>query len=1065
MNHIPFPSLYNSMTLRERAAWHAVEGNEGRFDAPLAKKRFERWKAQPPFANPALFAARLAQEDLTEATFTCLLGQSRLSNPGDILPGWAQQLQKIFGEFQDDARQPGSASYAGEDNGQLQRNGFLIAFAPLIRSGRERLHHGLAALRGLSEHPMIADPRKVEAMLFANVRGLLERVVTKTLVLELNISRLEGTLRGATPEERFADFVEQFQNPARVNALISEYPVLFRLAASRIDAWVNSSLELVERLCADWGMIQASFNAGLYPGELVRVDRRGRSTRAGGRAVLVLIFDSGFKIVYKPRSLAVEHHFMELLERLNQEGQQPPFRPLKLADQGTYGWVEWLAPAECSSEAEVRRFYQRQGAYLALFYALEATDFHLDNVFAVGENPMLIDLEALFHPRDAEPDLSPLEQVLDRAMYHSVLRTGLLPEPELGDEESTGFDLSGLAGGGNQWTPYTVPRWENEGTDIMRLVRLQTILTGGKNLPTLRDKPVHVVDYQDAIEDGFISIYQWLMSHRDEFLEPGGLLDRFAQDEIRILARSGKRYSTLLDESFHPNLLRDSLDRERFLDRLWLGVEREPSLSRLIPYEKTALLAGEIPYFTTQASSCDAYNGGQRIKNFFPRSGLEAARQRIAGLNVDDLARQRWFIHASLATVVKEGSQNSTLVHSSSTKEVASRQRLLGLALTIGQRLDLSALRAAGEVSWLGVSLVEECHWEIGALDLDLYNGLPGVALFLAHLGALTGEERWTKLAQEATATLMRYIAEEKEAGEEAFPDIGISDGLGGLLYSLSHLSARLCSSDLRHSAAELVAFARSRAGKEEESGLAHGVAGCLVGLLALHQVAPAQSTLAVAQHCGECLLQESRQAFFRKVDRPSAVIQPFAHFFQGRLGTSWALLTLAKTSGDTRFRQAALQLIDEELSSNQRAGATGVSDMKEGAAGIALGYLRMLPYITDVDFRTRLIEGSQSALQALLATFFGRNHALGHGDLGYLDLFLQASDLLEDEQWGPSSGRQAAMLIASMKQNGFITGIPLGVESPGLMAGLAGIGYGLLRLADPQRVPSVLALSMPRVN
>jgi lantibiotic modifying enzyme len=138
---------------------------------------------------------------------------------------------------------------------------------------------------------------------------------------------------------------------------------------------------------------------------------------------------------------------------------------------------------------------------------------------------------------------------------------------------------------------------------------------------------------------------------------------------------------------------------------------------------------------------------------------------------------------------------------------------------------------------------------------------------------------------------------------------------------------------------------------------------------------------------------------------------------------------------------------------------------MKEGAAGIALGYLRMLPYITDVDFRTRLIEGSQSALQALLANFFGRNHALGHGDLGYLDLFLQAGNVLEDEQWGPSCCRYATLVIASMKHNGFITGIPLGVESPGLMAGLAGIGYGLLRLADPQRVPSVLALSMPRVN
>jgi hypothetical protein len=35
-------------------------------------------------------------------------------------------------------------------------------------------------------------------------------------------------------------------------------------------------------------------------------------------------------------------------------------------------------------------------------------------------------------------------------------------------------------------------------------------------------------------------------------------------------------------------------------------------------------------------------------------------------------------------------------------------------------------------------------------------------------------------------------------------------------------------------------------------------------------------------------------------------------------------------------------------------------------------------------------------------------------------------------------------------------------VETPGLMIGLAGIGYGLLRLARPNDVPSVLQLAAP---
>ena len=54
-------------------------------------------------------------------------------------------------------------------------------------------------------------------------------------------------------------------------------------------------------------------------------------------------------------------------------------------------------------------------------------------------------------------------------------------------------------------------------------------------------------------------------------------------------------------------------------------------------------------------------------------------------------------------------------------------------------------------------------------------------------------------------------------------------------------------------------------------------------------------------------------------------------------------------------------------------------------------------------------------------------------------------------------------MVLESLERDGWLCGVPEGVETPGLMTGLAGIGYGLLRLADPGRVPSVLAFEGPR--
>jgi lantibiotic modifying enzyme len=74
----------------------------------------------------------------------------------------------------------------------------------------------------------------------------------------------------------------------------------------------------------------------------------------------------------------------------------------------------------------------------------------------------------------------------------------------------------------------------------------------------------------------------------------------------------------------------------------------------------------------------------------------------------------------------------------------------------------------------------------------------------------------------------------------------------------------------------------------------------------------------------------------------------------------------------------------------------------------------------------------------------------------------LQASAALGDPQWSAQLSRLTSMILDSIERHGWLCGAPLAVETPGLMTGLAGIGYGLLRLAEPSRVPAVLALAPP---
>lgn len=131
------------------------------------------------------------------------------------------------------------------------------------------------------------------------------------------------------------------------------------------------------------------------------------------------------------------------------------------------------------------------------------------------------------------------------------------------------------------------------------------------------------------------------------------------------------------------------------------------------------------------------------------------------------------------------------------------------------------------------------------------------------------------------------------------------------------------------------------------------------------------------------------------------------------------------------------------------------------GAAGVGLARLHSRPQLDDAETRTEI----DIALKTTLAQGFGLSHCLCHGDLGNLKLLLQATQKLDDSQWGEHLQRITSSVLTSIGKNGWLCGNPMGVEDPGLMTGVAGIGYGLLRLAFPEHVPSVLMLEPPVIN
>ncbi|MGH2508616.1 MAG: type 2 lanthipeptide synthetase LanM, partial [Ktedonobacteraceae bacterium] len=390
------PIWYKGLALSERLQALKAQGRAipklPQGASEVADRRMQRWLAQEPFEENAIFAQRLAMDAIDAEEFRSLLvGEvEKLAEDCPLSPVWANTLEQAFSAHVSDQSMQ---VHALPEQGN---RAFLAAFTPVITQHRAKLLVGIEILtQNYPAAPFV--PQEVESAFWENNVQHLTNIVSRTMVLELQVARLQGILHGATPEERFQSFIQHISQEHVGLALLKEYPVLARVLTACLASWVEASLELVTRLCADWEAILDVFATGENPGLLVKIQTSGDRHRRE-RAVALLDFSTGFRLVYKPKSLDADENFQAWLRWLNERGQQPELRPTRMLNRGSYGWCEFLLHQPCSSSEEVARFYQREGGLLALLYLLAATDFHYENIIAVGEHPMLVDYESLFHP-------------------------------------------------------------------------------------------------------------------------------------------------------------------------------------------------------------------------------------------------------------------------------------------------------------------------------------------------------------------------------------------------------------------------------------------------------------------------------------------------------------------------------------------------------------------------------------------------------------------------------------------------------------------------------------------
>jgi type 2 lantibiotic biosynthesis protein LanM len=922
----------------------------------------------------------------------------------------------------------------------------------------------------LAEIPRLSEPERaaITEGAAAALAEIAHRRACRVLVLELHAARIGGRLTAADPAGRWAEYLDLSSQPQFWEALDEHYPPLLPRLRELLARRCAAMQAMARRLAADRDALTVLL--GCPAGELTEVSFGAGDSHRGGQSVSVLSFTAG-RVVYKPRSVQVDAVLAGVLpEILACVPAQARIRVPAVVPRGEYGWAEYVGHRYCKNPAELSAFYRGIGHWLAVMRLLGGTDLHAENVIACGPVPVVVDCETLFTPALPYPPTR-FGQAFDRArelVAATVLRTGMLPlrGAALGWR---GVDISAVGALPGQQPRGLVPVLADEGTDRARIGFEPGTPEAGASHPS--PDPA-LASYWDRITAGFAEVTAILHAIDDAGrLEP--LLARFARCPVRMVLRATEVYAELSRMLWHPVSLHDPAAARDRAARVLAGMARSvpsaPEDSLVIQAELADLLNGDIPFFATTPGHGQLSGPGGTT--WLPRRDLVA--DALDQWRRADESLERHVIQGTLVSAyLSEGRlprQRRLPAGRRRLSDLDRRRRSLAAAL-IGQ-LAAAAFRGQdGTVTWIA-PVFHSTGWALQPLNLNTYGGMHGVAVLLAAYQRETAAGRADEVDEaaallEATLHTIRITESEgdrlRASGARSRPLApGGYSGLGSQVWSWLTLHRwGAAGSDGVARACALASQLPASIAADQTFDVLTGMAGAVVPLLHLAAVTADGQWLAQATDIGDRLIATA----IRKAGtcRWSSPLWPdgIGGFAHGVTGIGWALARLALATGEPRFAETANAafayeetLYDVSLGGwiDLRGDGRVTAAWCHGSVGIGLATADLARRGWDV----------QAGLLGRAAEVTRRhellwNHSLCHGDMGTWELTDVA---LESGCAPPGADRRQldARIIGSIERNGPVSGLLRDTFTPGLLHGLGGVGYQLLRMHPACDLISVL--------
>jgi len=923
-----------------------------------------------------------------------------------------------------------SLSTLSESNHQEPTN-MNYVLRPFILHAKNQLNNFLT----IENLNTMVTKEAIENLMLQLTQSLVD-LAHKPLVLELNIQREEGSLEGSTSVERFQSFLLKFSNIETMKSFYNKYIVLTRLLSISTIYLLENIKKLLLRFREDKSEVIKKFSINEYRIQSIKLGEG--DTHQEGNTVSIITFIDNKKVVYKPKKLDINIAFHTLIEWLNSHDSIEKLAMVKTLSYENYTYEEYIEYKPCSNLSEVESYYIQFGQLMGIFQLLNGTDIHMENLISHGKHPIVIDLETLIQePMPLEKQQGLTMEKITNTIFHHVTRTMFLPTNGVKIGDPLNIDLSAL-NGREQKLDFKVLQPVNVGTDEMKYDFKDFHLEGSNNLPFIENDNISIdyTAYKDSIIQGFINVCEVFIRNKEELLKDKGILNKFNGILVRCLFRDTSQYANILMHMQHPELLTNMLDREKAIENMWAYPFPDKNL---ILSESKDMLNNDIPIFFNKTDKTSILDSRHlEIKDFYKKSPYDYLVEYINRLDNNEVNKQVSIIKLHFGDFSEYKRSQNRLLYTSQESLINLPSQEYDL-LTEAKNIANYVMKHAYEgdiVSWIIPYNSEKNVWSLTPLKEDLYNGISGLYLFFTYLYQETGEEKYNEFSNKILEQCYVGLSTNKQFGLSGFPSFFYAFSLIND-YGDNNLK-------INKSINEYCKFFEQTLNeglaKELEIDYVNGITVLINALLRFYKKRK------------DIKFIELAIGFTNELEKRIDFLDMKPGYAHGALGYALTFFRMGKETNIQRYIEKAQDLINFEDSKFKEISEN--LSWCNGIIGEGIARLEIDETIKSSDNNLILTNITEQISNSSLLF----NDCMCHGNMAITEFFLGHYLKTGNNDSYVISKKIAQNLIEFRYENGQYKLMDI-KEYPdvSLFTGITGIGYQLLRLNNPQKVPAIL--------